>query len=516
MLAEMHCHTCEKSVCSRATAADLVKRVYKIGFQTIVLTDHHYLWNESELGEIRRQSGVPDHFVILSGQEFRSSDFGDVLVYGAAETIAAQPLSLQELRQRYPEAAIIWAHPYRDGVIPQEEQLLHPALDGVEIFSSNYTVADAARALADWHKHRFTAIAGTDTHAPSYTGTYPTVFDHPVTSIAGLVEELKAGRCRPYFKEIPRSGATETVVSEVEIGYQGSPHRKVVIIKSYADIELWKKGERSHEIIKQMLNEGFRDGKFRIPKPLDQDRGNLSLMEECAPGVSLYDKIVQADQDEARQYLRLSAEWLATLHRKGLAITPPDEMYRKEPERLDRYVEALRERQHPHTERVAQLRDAIWNAEKSLLDTAGEGLVQGHGDFHPKNIFIAQDSESGEEYIAAIDLDSSCQLPPAFDVGTFISQYQGMFFDQFDILDKAPVEIFLDEYVQQIKGLQPDFTAQVNLYQARTNLSILAYLAKVGMGESERFWSTLVEAEHHMAEVAYHHAPYSPAAGLVE
>ncbi len=36
-------------------------------------------------------------------------------------------------------------------------------------------------------------------------------------------------------------------------------------------------------------------------------------------------------------------------------------------------------------------------------------------------------------------------------------------------------------------------------------LSILAYLAKIGMGESERFWSTLVESERHLAEVAYHH-----------
>lgn len=185
-----------------------------------------------------------------------------------------------------------------------------------------------------------------------------------------------------------------------------------------------------------------------------------------------------------------------------------DELYREEPERLQRYVKALRERAHPHAERVAQLRDAIWTAEKALLENEQKNLVQGHGDFHPKNIFIAQDKNTGEEYIAAIDFDSSCQLPPAFDVGTFLSQYRSMFFDQFDITDKAPVEIFLEEYERQSRARQPEFSSQVNLYQARTNLSILAYLAKVGMGESERFWSTLVEAEHHLAEVAYHGAMF--------
>lgn len=508
MLIEMHCHSCEKSACSRAHAVQLVIRAYKLGLQAIVFTDHHYLWGENELAEVSRESEVPNHFIILSGQEFRTSDFGDVLVYGAAETIAAQPLTLAELRSRYAEAALVWAHPYRNGVIPNAAQLLDPALDGIEIFSSNYTVSDATRALADWHKHRFTAIAGTDTHALTYTGTYPTVFDHPVHSIDALVEELKAGRCRPYIKEVPRSGATDTVVSELEMGYQGSPDRRVVIIKSYADVELWKKGERSHEIVEQMLKKGFREGRFRIPKPLDRDRNNLSLMEECAPGASLYDTIIQADEEEARHYLRLTAQWLATLHRMRLAITPMDELYREEPERLQRYVKALRERAHPHAERVAQLRDAIWTAEKALLENEQKNLVQGHGDFHPKNIFIAQDKNTGEEYIAAIDFDSSCQLPPAFDVGTFLSQYRSMFFDQFDITDKAPVEIFLEEYERQSRARQPEFSSQVNLYQARTNLSILAYLAKVGMGESERFWSTLVEAEHHLAEVAYHGAMF--------
>ncbi len=55
-----------------------------------------------------------------------------------------------------------------------------------------------------------------------------------------------------------------------------------------------------------------------------------------------------------------------------------------------------------------------------------ELLVQGHGDFHPKNVFIGQDSQENRDtlFAAAIDFESSLCLPPAFDVGCFLAQFQ--------------------------------------------------------------------------------------------
>jgi hypothetical protein len=40
-----------------------------------------------------------------------------------------------------------------------------------------------------------------------------------------------------------------------------------------------------------------------------------------------------------------------------------------------------------------------------------------------------------------------------------------------------------------------DFLRQTELFRARTNLSIAAYLIKVGLGESDNVWRVLVEAE---------------------
>ena len=112
-------------------------------------------------------------------------ELGDVLVYGADVSIE-KGTSLENIRKHFPDAAIIWAHPYRHENIPSRDKLFHPLIDGIEIFSSNHTVAESNRGLRDWHNLKFTAIAGTDTHALSYAGLYPTIFDHPVSTITEL------------------------------------------------------------------------------------------------------------------------------------------------------------------------------------------------------------------------------------------------------------------------------------------------------------------------------------------
>ncbi|RPI45547.1 MAG: phosphotransferase, partial [Bacteroidetes bacterium] len=263
MIIEMHSHTAEHSECSYVSAAELVKRAFQVGMQAIVLTDHHYLWDEEELEQLRKKSGVPEIFSILSGQEVTTRDFGDILLYGARKTYKKQTITLAEIRKQDPDAAIVWAHPYRNKRTPTREQLMSPMINAVEIFNSNHTILEASNALKDWHTFKFTAIGGTDTHAFSYTGSYPTIFDHPVHSMDELVEEIKAGRCRPFFKEIPRAGTTNTKVTEVTIGPKQAEKRKKLIIKTFDDIDAWKSGERSFHIVKELVQQGFENGTYR-------------------------------------------------------------------------------------------------------------------------------------------------------------------------------------------------------------------------------------------------------------
>ncbi len=293
MIIELHSHTAEHSTCSKVSAKEVVNRCFQQDLQGVVLTDHHYQWDEAELADLARQCSVPDSFVILSGQEVRTSDFGDVLVYGARESIA-EGICLPEIKQRFPMAALIWAHPYRNGRRPTASDLQHPCLDAVEIFNSNHTVSENIRGLQEWHHFRFTATAGTDLHALSYSGTYTTLFDHPIHSIMELAQEIRMGRCRPNFKEIPRYGTSQTRVTEVKLGDHGkTASAEKLIVRSHLDYPTWRVGRRSHHIMSAIAAHGFRQGIYRIPESLGQDENSLTLIEQGVDGISLYDKLLQ-------------------------------------------------------------------------------------------------------------------------------------------------------------------------------------------------------------------------------
>ncbi len=502
VLIEMHCHTLEHSACSHVSALELIARVFAKGLQGIVLTDHHYLWSAHELKDLRRQAGVPEHFLILSGQEIRTPELGDILVYGADQSLE-RDTPLRTIRQRFPKAALVWAHPYRNMRIPAPEDLHTPLLDAVEIFNSNHSVRENSRGLRDWHRDRFTAIAGTDTHGADYAGLYPTLFDHPVADIHELALEIKKGRCRPFFKEIPKAGA-KSLVTEVTFGAKGRDEvRERIIIRTLSSNHQWQSAERAHHILEAIAEQGFRDGPFRVPCPIDEDPSTMTLIQQGLRGKSLFDKLINAPVADGHHYVQLAARWLARLHNCRLQLTPAAEFGAIEEQRLDRYLQRFSEISHRHTRRAAEIMDRVRAEERKLLAASSRGLVQGHGDFHPKNIIIGQDNldNANTRYVAAIDFESSFCLPPAFDVGCFLAQFRNQFFNHPGIIDQYPDQVFLDTYMENHAAPGEDFLRQVELFRARTNLGIAGFLIKVGMGDSGDLWRVILEAEQALAMV---------------
>ncbi|MFW6325077.1 MAG: phosphotransferase, partial [Desulfovibrionales bacterium] len=445
-------------------------------------------------------------FLVLSGQEVTTSDLGDVLVFGAGRSIQ-KGVSLAEIREKFPRTALVLAHPYRKKGSPSKEKLLHPLLDGVEIFSTNHSISESQHALEDWHKYKFTAIGGTDTHTLSSTGTYPTQFDHPIGTMEQLVEEIRKGRCRPYFQEIPKLGTTRTRIREVRIG-PGSAEGKQdrLIVKQFTTEEEFEDAYRSFHILRALTEAGFGDGPYRVPKPLDENKEDLVLIEEAVHGTTLHRKMLESDRREANSCLRSAAVWLAKFHNLSLRITPTGEFLEREPRRLNWYLKDMFRIKHPHRHRARELLEAVLQIERNFYENRLEALIQGHGDFHPKNIFIGRDvpEDPQTEFVAAIDFNSSYRLPRAFDVGTFLAQYRNQFFSNPETLRKAPEKAFLNAYMEEAEELDKDFADQVELFKTRTSLSILYYLVKVGLGDSENFWKVLVDAEQSLNRVAVH------------
>lgn len=496
MLLEMHCHSSRYSACSRVAPVDLVRQVHAKELQGIILTEHHYIWSEEELIRLRRDAEVEDHFLMLAGQEV-TTDIGDIIVYGARELFpAGTPIA--EIRNRYPKAALILAHPYRNGREPKEEELKNPLLDAIEIFSSNHTIKENSLGLRDWHRYKFTAIAGTDTHGKGIAGAYPTQFDHPVKTIDDVAREIRAGHCRPFFKEIPKSGAN-LAVTEVIIGTKGrDEQRERIIIKQMEKGYQWSKGERSYRIMQAALSKGFGRGRYRVPIPLDADDKNLTFIEEALRGRSLFEQLeLAADPKDGSLYLKMAAEWLAKFHKLKLAVTSLEEFIEHENQHLQGYLDRFREVNHPHTNKAEAIKNAVLNEEMAIVKNNPACLSQGHGDYHPKNILIGQDvtTDKSTLYISAIDFEASHYSPHALDVGCFLAQFRNMFAGNDKILRTYPESVFVNAYTRGFGKTSSNFPKQVELFRARTHLSIAAYLIKLGLDKTENFWRLLVEAE---------------------
>jgi 3',5'-nucleoside bisphosphate phosphatase len=218
MLIELHCHT-------SVDPATAVRQAERVGLQGLVLIEHGQLWTARALAELRRVAEIDEGFVLLAGQEVLT-EIGPVLVLGADRSLPGRH-ALTELRSAWPEAALIWSHPYRQDRQPSEEQLLHACLDAVEIISGAHTHLAHARSIDDWHRLKFVATAGSDAHRIEDVGRYPARLDHPITTLAQLCVELRAGRVRPMLEETPRAGANNRLM-EIVLGPDEQRERVIV------------------------------------------------------------------------------------------------------------------------------------------------------------------------------------------------------------------------------------------------------------------------------------------------
>jgi 3',5'-nucleoside bisphosphate phosphatase len=287
-------------------------------------------------------------------------------------------------------------------------------------------------------------------------------------------------------------------VTEVTIGTKGRDEQRERIIIRTIDSDLrWHGSERAFRIMQALAARGFDAGRYRVPRPIDEDRDSRTFIEQGIRGKSLFDKLVSSPPDSRREYFELAARWVARFHRLRLRLTPGKEFPGKEEQRIGRYLQRFEEIGHPHTGKVRDMVARLLAEEQEMVAGSPELLIQGHGDYHPKNIIIGQDSleDRGTMFVAAIDFASSLALPPAFDVGCFLAQFRNQLFQYPEILSGLPDDLFLQAYEDEAGGVAEGFPRQVEIFRARTNLSIAAYLIKVGMGDSPDLWRVLVEAE---------------------
>lgn len=494
MLLETHVHSSLHSKCSIVDPVTLIRQVVKKGLQGIIFTEHHYLWTDQELENIRREAEVDRHFLILSGQEVET-DIGHVLVFGADKTIEGF-IPLNELRNLYPLAALVWAHPFRNGKIPSQSELLNPLLDGIEIFSLNQTVRENYEGLTLWHKYKFTALSGSDTHSEAMAGLFPAQFDHPVKNISEAALEIKESRCKPFFKEISKSGS-DMLVTEITIGTKGDDElRKRIIVKAFPESRKWQKAKDSTTIIEKLYSNGFSESTFRVPKIIEINEKENLIIEECQRGRNLFDLIANVSPSSGIKYFELAAKWIAKLHNLKLKLSVYEDLIDTETRRFIHYYYNFIKTKNPYLKEAEKLINFVKAKEEEIFLATQPLFVQTHGDFHPKNIIIGQDRSHDPEtvFVSVIDFNNSMIFLPAFDVGYFLAQFSSQFSSLGEITKRYKEDIFLNTYLSNSSLKHNDLEKQVNLFKIRANLSIASFFIKVGKGQSKEMSDLILKS----------------------
>ncbi|MDD5634310.1 MAG: phosphotransferase [Candidatus Omnitrophica bacterium] len=484
MLLEMHCHSSKHSSCSQIDPVSLVKSIVAKKLQGLVITEHSYLWAKEELMDLRREAEVDNSFIILAGQE-AETDVGHVRVFGADKSITGN-IKLADLKKLYPEAALVWSHPFRSGKVPTKEELLNPLFDAVEIFNSNQTIKENYLGLAAWHKYKFAAIGGTDTHSDAVAGSFPTQFDHPIENVNDLIREIKAARCRPFFKEIPKAG-TNIIVTEITFGTKSEDEtRDRVILKKFTDDGKWNKSRETLKIVKLLDEKNFNSKLFRVPKIIDVNESEKLIIEEGQRGSKLFDLLIQVKPEVGVRYFNMSAEWLAKFHNSGIVPFDAADPGRKEAKRFRSYAKAFEESGSPYLKEAEEVIGLIEKKEQGFFSKERQGFVLNHGDYHPKNIIIGQDKwqDITTLFISVIDFDNAMFFHRAFDVGYFLAQFENQFAQYPAITKNYKEKDFINAYMRNSENLEENFLKHVDFFKIRANLSIASFLIRVGKGES--------------------------------
>ncbi len=485
MILEMHCHTYPKSACSSLSPEELLRRAVRKGLDGVVITEHHYLWLPHELEALRHDACITRSFLILSGQEV-DTELGHMLVFGASETLSGG--SVQEIRQRFPDCALVWAHPWRNGRRPDPRDLQRPLLDAIEIFNENHTALDNYHALKQWHQHRFIAIAGSDAHDIERVGGLPTQFDHPVATVEELAAEIRAGRCRPLMKEHTIEGRN-SVVRKLVLGTKGlTPVRtRYIIRQNRTNHDSWQRTEDRIALMQAIRNAGMT-GRLRAPRVIAKEKQQGVVIEEGLRGKRLSELMHIVSNPTRVKLVHLALDWAAHLHKARIRHTSLYDSSSFIERKLLSYHAKFANTRNPYTSAAHEIIDFLRNHERRLYSEAQrEILVQVHGDFQPDNIIVGQDLPLNPEtdFAAAVDFDQSFLSDPAFDIGYFFAQVSFQFRGSPHILQSVSFDS-IGAYWAAGMDMPFDTACKNRLRLAilYANISIMAFLIMVGMGTS--------------------------------
>lgn len=197
VLIDMHCHSVF-SQDNNLEPADLIDRAVQLGLDGVCFTEHYSVDASRPVERIER----PDGFLIFRGVEI-STDVGHVLVYGLSDDSwnvwgRNLHLNLAEIMEIVHALGgiCIPAHPFRGWESFGERIYTIKGLDGIETHNGVDAPLQQRSAMEAALKLGLPSIGGSDCHHLNQVGRTFTEFKDPISSMADIIVQIKAGTCR--------------------------------------------------------------------------------------------------------------------------------------------------------------------------------------------------------------------------------------------------------------------------------------------------------------------------------
>lgn len=212
MLIDLHVHTTRYSPCARASAEAIMATAVERGLDAMVITEHHAVWGDAELAELR---DTFPQLQIFRAVEVTTDDREDLLIYGLPPGIAftaGQPTTAVLAQARAAGAAIVLAHPFRyhDFIA---EALHADTPDACEGWSPNVFAFLRPKIRHFCQQTGSGLIAASDAHTPAYVGAFATRFHHAIANEQELATALRDKAYTP-FRNPTRLAALEADLPE--------------------------------------------------------------------------------------------------------------------------------------------------------------------------------------------------------------------------------------------------------------------------------------------------------------
>jgi predicted metal-dependent phosphoesterase TrpH len=194
-------HTTRHSPDSRLDPFVLIRRAKELGLDGVVITEHDWLWTETELDELRANA---PNLVVLAGVEVSALE-GHFLAYGVRDPFAIpKGIGVAELCRAVHRqgGAVVAAHPFRWGQ-PFGEILYEaqPELDGLEAMSSNmddYCRRRTAELLQVPGLRPLARLGCSDAHEEKVLGACYTTFEGTIRDGRDLIDAIRGRRATPH------------------------------------------------------------------------------------------------------------------------------------------------------------------------------------------------------------------------------------------------------------------------------------------------------------------------------